>query len=136
MSFSRVPDSFVDRDMMMRYHWGLGVGHLYSHQPIHSHDGGTTATALMIDHDSDRDDDGIQDRDSDSINMDPIGNLISDEHLDDDDAAPVNEEDCDEDLAWSGPRIESDNSDPEGDEGYNDDEFVNLDVTTVIVVVD
>ncbi|RXW14632.1 hypothetical protein EST38_g11221 [Candolleomyces aberdarensis] len=23
---------FVDRDMMMRYHWGLGVGHRYSHQ--------------------------------------------------------------------------------------------------------
>ncbi|RXW23302.1 hypothetical protein EST38_g2534 [Candolleomyces aberdarensis] len=23
---------FVDRDMIMRYHWGLGVGHLYSHE--------------------------------------------------------------------------------------------------------
>jgi hypothetical protein len=23
--------SFVDRDMMMRYHWGLGVGHTYAH---------------------------------------------------------------------------------------------------------
>ena len=23
--------SFVDRDMVMRYHWGLGVGHVYSH---------------------------------------------------------------------------------------------------------
>ncbi|KAG6904449.1 hypothetical protein DXG01_009865 [Tephrocybe rancida] len=22
---------FVDRDMLMRYHWGMGVGHLYSH---------------------------------------------------------------------------------------------------------
>jgi hypothetical protein len=22
---------FVDRDMVMRYHWGLGVGHIYSH---------------------------------------------------------------------------------------------------------
>jgi hypothetical protein len=22
---------FVDRDMVMRYHWGLGVGHVYSH---------------------------------------------------------------------------------------------------------
>lgn len=22
---------FVDRDMIMRYHWGLGIGHLYSH---------------------------------------------------------------------------------------------------------
>jgi hypothetical protein len=23
--------SFVDRDMMMRYHWGSGIGHVYSH---------------------------------------------------------------------------------------------------------
>ena len=22
---------FVDRDMLMRYHWGLGIGHTYSH---------------------------------------------------------------------------------------------------------
>jgi hypothetical protein len=22
---------FVDRDMLMRYHWGLGIGHVYSH---------------------------------------------------------------------------------------------------------
>ena len=24
--------SFADRDMMMRYHWGLGVGHTYAHR--------------------------------------------------------------------------------------------------------
>jgi hypothetical protein len=24
--------SFVDRDMLMRYHWGLAVGHVYTHQ--------------------------------------------------------------------------------------------------------
>ncbi|KAG6376632.1 hypothetical protein JVT61DRAFT_1616 [Boletus reticuloceps] len=24
-------NKFVDRDMLMRYHWGLGVGHTYSH---------------------------------------------------------------------------------------------------------
>lgn len=24
--------SFVDRDMVMRFYWGLGVGHIYSHQ--------------------------------------------------------------------------------------------------------
>jgi hypothetical protein len=26
-----IATSFVDRDMLMRYHWGLGVGHTYSH---------------------------------------------------------------------------------------------------------
>jgi hypothetical protein len=27
---------FADRDMLMRYHWGLGIGHMYSHEH-HSH---------------------------------------------------------------------------------------------------
>jgi hypothetical protein len=26
--------SFVDRDMMMRYHWGLAVGHLYAYRKL------------------------------------------------------------------------------------------------------
>jgi hypothetical protein len=25
---------FVDRDMMMRYHWGLAIGHIYTHKPF------------------------------------------------------------------------------------------------------
>lgn len=29
--------SFVDRDMVMRYHFGLGVGHVYSHQSAAIH---------------------------------------------------------------------------------------------------
>jgi hypothetical protein len=28
--------SFVDRDMMMRYHFGLGVGHIYAHGLVYS----------------------------------------------------------------------------------------------------
>ena len=24
-------DRFADRDMIMRYHWGIGIGHTYSH---------------------------------------------------------------------------------------------------------
>jgi hypothetical protein len=27
------PARFSDRDLLMRYHWGLGVGHFYAHQP-------------------------------------------------------------------------------------------------------
>ena len=26
--------SFVDRDMVMRYHWGLAIGHIYGHKPL------------------------------------------------------------------------------------------------------
>jgi|SRR5882757_3617592 len=25
-------DRFADRDMLMRYHWGLGIGHVYAHE--------------------------------------------------------------------------------------------------------
>jgi hypothetical protein len=32
-TFLTLTISFVDRDMVMRYHWGLGVGHTYSHVP-------------------------------------------------------------------------------------------------------
>ncbi|KAJ2932983.1 hypothetical protein H1R20_g4136, partial [Candolleomyces eurysporus] len=37
---------FVDRDMIMRYHWGLGVGHRYSHTdaPIENPYGGAVST--------------------------------------------------------------------------------------------
>ena len=30
-SDSIMVSSFVDRDMLMRYHWGLGIGHQYAH---------------------------------------------------------------------------------------------------------
>ena len=30
---SPISSRFVDRDMLMRYHWGLGIGHMYSHNP-------------------------------------------------------------------------------------------------------
>ena len=30
-SNSIVVSSFVDHDMLMRYHWGLGIGHQYAH---------------------------------------------------------------------------------------------------------
>ena len=30
-SNSIILSSFVDRDMLMRYHWGLGIGHQYAH---------------------------------------------------------------------------------------------------------
>ena len=28
--------SFIDRDMLMRYHWGLGIGHAYVHTTVAS----------------------------------------------------------------------------------------------------
>jgi len=29
---------FSARDLLMRYHWGLGVGHLHAHQPVTTSD--------------------------------------------------------------------------------------------------
>ncbi|KAG6905235.1 hypothetical protein DXG01_004056 [Tephrocybe rancida] len=35
-----VVNRFADRDMLMRYHWGLGIGHIYSHAPEHNDEAG------------------------------------------------------------------------------------------------
>jgi hypothetical protein len=37
-------DSFVDRDILMRYHWGLAVGHKYSHNSTQSCTGKARST--------------------------------------------------------------------------------------------
>ena len=34
------PDRFVDQDMGLRYHWGLGIGHTYSHSVEYNDAGG------------------------------------------------------------------------------------------------
>ena len=45
--------SFVDRDMLMRYHWGLGVGHAYAYnntelpEEILHNDGPVTDTSTL-----------------------------------------------------------------------------------------
>jgi hypothetical protein len=36
---------FADRDMVMRYHWGLGIGHVYSHSQAPNRDASTMASA-------------------------------------------------------------------------------------------
>jgi hypothetical protein len=44
--FDLVDPRFVDPDMLMRYHWGLGIGHVYSHghTRIHVNQTATPAT--------------------------------------------------------------------------------------------
>jgi len=39
LAYSLSISRFVDRDMLMRYHWGCAIGHLYTHDP-------TTVSAL------------------------------------------------------------------------------------------
>ena len=39
---------FVDRDMLMRYHWGLGVGHTYSHVSDHSEPNDESITPQVL----------------------------------------------------------------------------------------
>lgn len=34
-----IANRFSDRDLVMRYHWGLAVGHVYTHQQKSSHRG-------------------------------------------------------------------------------------------------
>ena len=39
---------FVDRDMLMRYHWGLSVGHTYSHVSDHSEPNDESITPQVL----------------------------------------------------------------------------------------
>jgi hypothetical protein len=45
-------DRFADRDMTMRYYWGLGVGHTYAHG---------TRESVPADENLPEDDDGVED---------------------------------------------------------------------------
>src|ERR1700722_2291156 len=80
---------FVDRDMMMRYHWGLAVGHTYGHRlsesnPPDPHDaeesfvGNLTDDRVILDHDEE-----IPDEDRlvgpDDVNDDAETHLGTDE---------------------------------------------------------
>lgn len=55
---------FVDRDMVMRFHWGLGIGHLYSHQrgadSLASHPGEGINITLTDDEETVEDDGEIE----------------------------------------------------------------------------
>lgn len=37
LSYIHLDDRFADRDMLVRYHWGLGIGHVYSHEDSKFH---------------------------------------------------------------------------------------------------
>jgi hypothetical protein len=52
-------DSFVDRDMVMRYHWGLSVGHIYGHECAQARESqkGATTTWYPNLHNTGREDD-------------------------------------------------------------------------------
>ena len=76
---------FADRDILMRYHWGLGVGHAYAHEP-------TTRSAEEILHAPSRSEPEI---------------VIPDCHTD------VDENDSDGTSSLRSPSPDLDNSDPD-----------------------
>lgn len=47
---------FVDRDMVMRFYWGLGVGHVYSHEEAKL-DGGSEDQIMESEDEEDEEDD-------------------------------------------------------------------------------
>lgn len=89
LTLNELPFSFVDRDMVMRYHWGLAVGHIYGHQlalqdsPTASYN--TPNPDLIAEGPADGDD-----HDEEPIIPEPMV-----EYNDDREGASVNEEDED-----------------------------------------
>jgi hypothetical protein len=49
LNYIEVLTRFVDPDMLMRYHWGLGIGHIYSHGRTEVHSTAISATAQTSD---------------------------------------------------------------------------------------
>jgi hypothetical protein len=111
--------------MMMRYHWGLGVGHIYSHQR-HPQDGNST-TAASPSNVRDLDLVGNDELDANDV-MDDEEPLVSEEPMDVDEnsaAAPADDDDVEHNPdEWMG----SEDSDFAADDNrYNDEELLELD---------
>lgn len=49
--------SFVDRDMLMRYEWGLGIGHIYSWKKPAAHHHASDSDRAFADADAEEPDD-------------------------------------------------------------------------------
>lgn len=104
--------SFVDRDMLMRYHWGLGVGHTYSHgdSPNSSEGPGLNARAEAP---SDQEEEGMQSDTEQSQEQEP--------EEADDSLANLEEEEL-EIVSESGSS-DGDLDVPEPDDGTDDDRW-------------
>lgn len=106
---------FVDRDMLMRYHWGLGIGHYYSHVPegLDGPEQDDTSDGINIgfdDLENDFDPDVLdweQPADSDTSNgllyevsEDITEGMDSDSSLEDDEGEDLDDEDSDWDEMY------------------------------------
>ena len=125
--------SFSDRDLLMRYHWGLGIGHCYARNPFES--------SSTSDEPKDTENDQCADLESDSSSdtesaSDVCESDNSELCLDDRDAEgwdDVETSDSDGDLdypseegGWSDSDVETSDSDSDLDhsseEGSEDDD--------------
>jgi hypothetical protein len=133
----QISSRFVDRDMVMRYHWSLGIGHTYSH-------GNTSEPPPVVEEGAEE----SMDCEGAEQNVLQTGNLVVEqgaEKLVDCDGAEQNDPLT---RALSGPEAElhePDSDDPEYgledrenedlgsdddwqdyDDGFNDDEFLSM----------
>lgn len=94
---------FSERDLMMRYHWGLGVGHLYAHGPSSTSRCDDESDDVDLDRDEGSGDERhVHDGDSDSWNSDHPEFSLQDREAE----------------GWED--VQSDNSDSGGSYGDND----------------
>jgi hypothetical protein len=143
----RFRSRFVDRDMIMRYHWGLGVGHLYAHRD--GHDNGMTVQ--QSGNGSDSDSDAFSDADGgevtvalandSSVHQNANVNLNAemerptlndgDDELDDEPEVDWNREDYSSESSDGGSDLDSD-SDSDSWVDYDDilEDTLDIDVTS------
>lgn len=108
--------SFADRDMLMRYHWGLAVGHVYSHrdsQPAGQHEPhSNTAEHVDVSH-------NVSGNDGESVDLLPESSrTIRPEQDSSDENSELGLEDLEDDLR--GPESESDDAEDHEDHDADD----------------
>lgn len=110
-----VATRFVDRDMVMRFHWGLGVGHVYSHADSSNAD----TVGRGVEEDEDYEQNSTYDLLGNDTNVQTVENIIEDEDEDEENLGVAEElglEDRETDI-WA----DSDDGDEPGisnGEGY------------------
>jgi hypothetical protein len=92
--------SFVDRDMVMRYYWGLGIGHIYSHhqdsvwEKPSQHDSSSTDDSCSAHKYSSDDENSFKEKDSaddESLKSDENAHDLQGDQCDDSDSSDSGE---------------------------------------------
>jgi hypothetical protein len=116
--------SFVDRDMVMRYHWGCAVGHIYCYSTKMQHPEHMSTSASPTMEDGEIDQDSVECEDDTEIRAD----IELDDGMECAGLEEMDESGCDDDDdCWSDTSSHSDSGREEGVDDLDDQELLEMD---------